>query len=186
MIPLIIDPLRVPMMVVGNEASAARRLASLRQGGAVRVRMFADDPCTELTMKAGEDLRRRLPSAADFEQVRIVFVAGLAERKAARIANMARESGALVQVEDLRQECDFLMPAIVRRGDLMISISTGGRSPGLARRLRRHFEESIGPEWETRVEQLAERRRGWREGGDNPATIAEKTGALIDSKGWLK
>jgi siroheme synthase-like protein len=53
----------------------------------------------------------------------------------------------LVNVMDDVPNCDFAAPAIVRRGDLVLAISTGGRSPALARRLREELEARFGPEW---------------------------------------
>jgi len=54
--------------------------------------------------------------------------------------------------------CDFYYPAVVNRGDLQIAISTGGRSPALAQRLRRELEEQFGPEYESWVNELGKAR----------------------------
>jgi precorrin-2 dehydrogenase/sirohydrochlorin ferrochelatase len=92
------------------------------------------------------------------------------------IARAARERGVLVNVVDDVSNCDFAMPAVVRRGDLVLAIATGGASPALARRLRVELAERFGPEWaqilevlrEVRGEtlgalpDLAERSRRWR------------------------
>jgi precorrin-2 dehydrogenase / sirohydrochlorin ferrochelatase len=64
-----------------------------------------------------------------------------------RIARAARARGVLVNVMDDVPNCDFAAPAVVRRGDLVLAISTGGRSPALARRLREALEARFGPEW---------------------------------------
>jgi precorrin-2 dehydrogenase/sirohydrochlorin ferrochelatase len=52
-----------------------------------------------------------------------------------------------VNVMDDIPNCDFAAPAVVRRGDLVLAISTGGRSPALARRLREELEARFGQEW---------------------------------------
>ncbi|MGZ4108856.1 MAG: precorrin-2 dehydrogenase/sirohydrochlorin ferrochelatase family protein [Actinomycetota bacterium] len=64
-----------------------------------------------------------------------------------RIAAEARARGVLVNVMDDISNCDFAAPAVVRRGDLVLAISTGGRSPALARRLREELEARFGDEW---------------------------------------
>jgi precorrin-2 dehydrogenase / sirohydrochlorin ferrochelatase len=64
-----------------------------------------------------------------------------------RIAAEARARGVLVNVMDDIPNCDFAAPAVVRRGDLVLAISTGGRSPALARRVREELEARFGQEW---------------------------------------
>ena len=54
--------------------------------------------------------------------------------------------------------CHFIMPAVLRRGDIAIAISTGGASPGLAARLRQIISEVIGPEYGQLAEMLSKAR----------------------------
>ncbi|HZP17204.1 MAG TPA: bifunctional precorrin-2 dehydrogenase/sirohydrochlorin ferrochelatase [Terriglobales bacterium] len=70
----------------------------------------------------------------------------------------ARARGVLCNAVDDPAHCDFYYPAVVRRGDLQIAISTGGRSPALAQRLRRELEEQFGPEYEEWLKHLGEQR----------------------------
>jgi precorrin-2 dehydrogenase/sirohydrochlorin ferrochelatase len=79
-----------------------------------------------------------------------------AERDA--IARAARERGVLVNLMDDVPNCDFAAPAVVRRGDLVLAISTGGRSPALARKLREGLEDRFGSEWAEVLEVLREVR----------------------------
>jgi precorrin-2 dehydrogenase/sirohydrochlorin ferrochelatase len=111
-----------------------------------------------------------------------------AERDA--IARAARDRGVLVNVMDDVPNCDFAAPAVVRRGDLVLAISTGGRSPALARKLREELEERFGAEWgevlevlrEVREEtlpllpDLRERSRRW-----NEALDLDEAAALVAS-----
>lgn len=75
-----------------------------------------------------------------------------------RIYREGRARGVLVNVMDDIPHCDFAAPAIVRRGDLVIAVSTGGGSPTLARRLREELSERFGPEWEEILDLLREVR----------------------------
>ena len=68
------------------------------------------------------------------------------------IAADARAAGVLVNVMDDVPNCDFAAPAIVRRGDLVVAIGTGGRAPALASRLRADLSERFGPGWTELVE----------------------------------
>ena len=70
----------------------------------------------------------------------------------------ARSRGLLCNAVDEPERCDFYFPAVVRRGELQIAISTGGLSPALAQRLRKDLEQQFGPEWEEWVAQLGRTR----------------------------
>ncbi len=72
---------------------------------------------------------------------------------------IARVLNVLCNVVDDPEHCDFYYPAVVRRGQLQIAISTAGESPALAQKLRRELESQYGPEYEGWVEQLGKRRR---------------------------
>jgi siroheme synthase-like protein len=74
------------------------------------------------------------------------------------IAADARAAGVLVNVMDDVPNCDFAAPAIVRRGDLVLAIGTGGRAPALASRLRAELAERFGPEWTELVEVVGQVR----------------------------
>ena len=74
------------------------------------------------------------------------------------IAADARAAGILVNVMDDVPNCDFAAPAIVRRGDLVIAIGTGGRAPALASRLRADLAARFGPEWTELLEVVGQVR----------------------------
>jgi precorrin-2 dehydrogenase / sirohydrochlorin ferrochelatase len=65
-----------------------------------------------------------------------------------RIARDARDAGILSNIADDPEKCDFILPALLRRGDLIVAVSTGGTSPALARKVRDEIEERIGAEYE--------------------------------------
>jgi siroheme synthase-like protein len=74
------------------------------------------------------------------------------------IAADARAAGVLVNVMDDVPNCDFAAPAVVRRGDLVIAIGTGGRAPALASRLRADLAARFGPEWTELLEVVGQVR----------------------------
>jgi len=71
----------------------------------------------------------------------------------------AQSRRALCNVVDVPDRCDFYYPAVVRRGDLQVAISTGGNSPALAQRLRRQFERQLTPLYAGWLERLGDFRR---------------------------
>jgi len=66
----------------------------------------------------------------------------------------AEERGCLVNVVDVPELCNFIVPSIVRRGSLQIAISTGGAAPTVAKRLRKRFQAEFGEEWADYIELL--------------------------------
>lgn len=185
MFPLALDVTRLPVALAGNGPAAARRLAALDAAGATRVTVFSQTPDDPLTEAAGGRLVPRLPTAADLARARLLLVAGLDDEHAATLATLARAMGVLVNVEDRKAWCDFHLPSVIRRGDLVLTVSTNGRSPGLARRIRRRLEGLFGPEWGERVDEIAARRGEWRAAGADMAQVARLTDDLVARNRWL-
>ncbi len=71
-----------------------------------------------------------------------------------RVWNEARSEGAVVNVMDDVEHCDFIAGSVVRRGPLTVAVSTGGCAPALAVRLRERLERELGPEYATFLEMM--------------------------------
>ena len=185
MLPIILDPSRVPIALIGRGETLGRRLEWLRAGGAQRLAVYTDAPTADLEDRLGPTLVHRLPTAAELAKVQLAWITGLPHLVAEPLAQTARRLGVLTNVEDVTGECDFHTPAVVRRGDLLLTVSTGAKSPGLAARIRARLEAEYGPEWDERLEHLARKRTAWR-GRPRPLDeLAALTDAVIDGKGWL-
>jgi precorrin-2 dehydrogenase/sirohydrochlorin ferrochelatase len=78
--------------------------------------------------------------------------------------------------------CDFHSVAEVRRGDLLLTVSTAGASPGLSARIRARLAVQFGHEWGDRLALLRDRRTAWRGQGRD---VAAETDALLQASGWL-
>jgi precorrin-2 dehydrogenase/sirohydrochlorin ferrochelatase len=72
---------------------------------------------------------------------------------------------------------------VVRRGDLTIAISTGGKSPGLAAAIRERVDLCFGADWKARLDHAAALRSCWRAAGCDPATVARLTTSWLDRQG---
>lgn len=180
MIAVALDPAAVPSAVAGRGAAALRRFASLRADGAHELALYSDQPDDMETV--GAALRRWLPTRADLADLSALWIAGLPDQIAEELAMLARSLRVLVNVEDRPALCDFHSVAEVRRGDLLLTVSTGGSSPRLAARLRARLANEYGPDWAERLALLRARRAAWRqEGGD----VAALTDALLEANGWL-
>jgi precorrin-2 dehydrogenase/sirohydrochlorin ferrochelatase len=162
MLPLILDQASVKVGLAGCGEGLARRRALLEEAGVTPVAVSDELP-----------------------PLHVLFVAGLDRDAATALAARAREAGVLVNVEDVPELCDFHVPAIVRRGDLLLTASTGGRVPGLARRLREWLEAQFTPEWNGRLNDLSAARENWRGQGLPPEQVSERTRAMVADRKWL-
>lgn len=184
MFPVVLDVSRLACAVAGNGAAAARRFRLLDEAVAARCLLYSDVPDAD-TAAAGARLVRRLPYEQEIAGLHILFIAGIAEQAAERLARWARTHGTLVNTEDRRGLCDMHVPAMVRRGDLLLTVSTAGKAPGLARRLRAELEARFGPEWKTRLTEIGRARVDWKAEGAPLPELARRADALIAEKGWL-
>jgi precorrin-2 dehydrogenase/sirohydrochlorin ferrochelatase len=66
-----------------------------------------------------------------------------------KVSEKAKERGLLVNAVDQPSDCNFILPSILRRGDLLIAVSTSGKSPALAKKVREALEERFGNEYES-------------------------------------
>ena len=185
MIPLALDPRSVKLAVAGNGPLALRRLRALRHGGAAEALLFADAPSGELAAEADIFLRPALPDEAALQALHVLWIVDVAPGRAAELAILARRLRVLVNVEDVPDYCDFHSVAELRRGDLLLTVSTNGMAPGLAGTIRRTLEASFGPEWDERVSEVAALRQNWQAEGVSMPEAARRIEALVAERCWL-
>jgi precorrin-2 dehydrogenase / sirohydrochlorin ferrochelatase len=185
MLPLILSVKDRHIVVAGRGLAAQQRYEFARDAGAGRLSLYVIDQ-DGWACHAEAALYERLPVKADLVGASVVFVAGLGADETQHLVQAARAVGALVNAEDVPEHCDFHVPSVVRRGDLLLTASTGGTAPGLARHVGRHLGERFGPEWTGRAAAMAEARAGWRAEGRTKAEIVKLTEALVEREGWFK
>lgn len=119
---------------------------------------LADQKASAL-QRAGATVERSPEFNPDLVRDAFLAVAVVADpREAQRIKKFAEEHRILLNVVDQPEHCNFIAPAILERGDLVIAISTSGKSPALASKIRRRLEDQFGPEYAILVEALGEIR----------------------------
>jgi precorrin-2 dehydrogenase/sirohydrochlorin ferrochelatase len=150
-------------VVIGSLALRERKDVALREAGA-SVEVFANGAWS--------------PADLDGASVCVASSDDAAERAA--IAAAARGRGVLVNVMDDVPNCDFAAPAIVRRGDLVLAIGTGGRSPAIARKVREDLQERYGPEWAEILAIAAEVRGATLAALPDLRTRAERWSSALD------
>jgi siroheme synthase-like protein len=104
-------------------------------------------------------LELRAFSPRDLDGGFVVVAATASKHLNELVYHEAQRRGVLCNVVDVPELCDFFYPAVVRRGDLQIAISTAGQSPSLAQKIRKQLEKQFGEGYAAWVEQLGETRR---------------------------
>jgi precorrin-2 dehydrogenase / sirohydrochlorin ferrochelatase len=185
MFPVALNLKHIPIVLVGQGELLLRRLAYLDEDNAAHVRVFSPQASAELKEKAGNRLLERLPTQAEVSSASIVLAAALERAQAEEIAGWARAAGKLVNVEDVNDLCDFYFTANVRRGDLVIAVSTSGASPTLARKVRDAIAARFGAEWAGYVRELSELRLSLKARGASMKEVIDATEGHLAEKGWL-
>jgi precorrin-2 dehydrogenase/sirohydrochlorin ferrochelatase len=105
------------------------------------------------------ELELRPFTASDLDGKFLAVAATASESLNRLIYREAQRRGVLCNVVDVPEYCDFFYPAVMRRGDLQIAVSTAGQSPSLAQKIRQQLEQQFGEGYAAWVEQLGETRR---------------------------
>jgi len=190
-------------VVIGALPIREGKVEALLAGGATDVLVVAVAPAERLDgleLLEGVMVARRAWTTAHLRGAFLVIAHDPDSGERARLSQAARAAGALVNVVDDIPACDWAMPAIVRRGELLLAIGTGGASPALARKIREKLETEYGPEWaevlrvlrEVREEtmpllpDLRERSQRWRDALDpDEAAALVRSGDVDELRGRL-
>ena len=113
----------------------------------------------------------------DLKDYRLAFVATDDRAVNAHVAAEGRERGVWVNAADDPANCDFILPSVVHRGELMIAVATGGSSPALSRLIREELEDYFTEDYALLTEIAGEVRRELRGRGVSPSADAWR-GAL--------
>ena len=156
-------------IVVGGGKIAERKVESLLECGAVVtvISPHLSPVLQKLCDSSQIEVVRRRYLQGDLARAFVVVAATDDESVNARVSGEALENGALVNVADDPKRSNFIVPAVIRRGDLVVSISTGGRSPALAKKLRGELERTLVPEYESLLSLVAEVREQFKCSGKN-------------------
>jgi precorrin-2 dehydrogenase/sirohydrochlorin ferrochelatase len=190
-------------VVIGELPIREGKVEALLAGGATDVLVVSSHPSDRLDgleLLEGVQVARRTWTSADLAGAFLVIAHDVDPAERSRLSAAARRAGALVNVVDDIPACDWAMPALVRRGELLLAIGTGGASPALARKMRERLEAEYGPEWaevlhvlrEVReatlplLPDIRERSARWREALDpDEAAALVRAGCADELRGRL-
>ena len=136
-------------VVIGGGEVALRKVRALVEHEA-EVKVISPDLCPELSQMAEKKTIHILQRSYDRGDLQGAFIAIAATDDGeinCKVAEEARARGILVNVVDDPEHSNFIVPSYLRRGALTIAVSTAGRSPALARKIRTKLEEEFGAEY---------------------------------------
>jgi siroheme synthase-like protein len=165
--PVLLDLTDRRCVVVGGGIIAGRRVDGLVKAGA-RVTVISPRlaPALAALVAAGRvEHEPREYREGDLDGADLAFVATDTGEVNAAVAREARERGVWINAADDPARCTFILPALVRRGDLTVAVATGGSSPALARAIREELEAYLTDDYATLASIAAEARREVRQAG---------------------
>ena len=164
-------------VVIGGGDVALRKVRALLEHGAL-VQVIGPELCIELREMAGDGRLRTVERgyrAGDAKDAFVVIAATDDAVTNERVARDAHRLEKLVNVVDVPDRSNFIVPSCLRRGDLSIAVSTGGTSPALSRKIRSNLEKVIGEEYESLVSLVGEVR-----------AELKQAGIIVSGDGWQR
>jgi precorrin-2 dehydrogenase/sirohydrochlorin ferrochelatase len=181
--PIFLRVAQRPCLVVGGGKIGQQKVESLMDAGAA-VTLISPEVTPQLAAWAAA---RRLTHhqrryiTGDLRGFLLAYAATGNDAVDRAMAREASEAGVLLNVVDRRADCDFLAPATMQRGDLIIAASTSGSSPALAKRIRRDLEARYGSEYALALQVLGRLRERLRQARRSPAERKRIFTALAES-----
>ncbi|MDR4499112.1 MAG: bifunctional precorrin-2 dehydrogenase/sirohydrochlorin ferrochelatase [Candidatus Scalindua sp.] len=155
--PVYLDISGKRCVIVGGGKVAYRKACSLQDAGA-DVTVISPDVCSDIVKRNGLTVIKKKYEEGFIDDAFLVIAATDNQEVNRKIAIDAEKRNMLVNVVDCPELCSFTVPSTINRGDLCISVSTGGASPALAKNIRRKLEEIFGSEYEEYINLLTKMR----------------------------
>jgi precorrin-2 dehydrogenase/sirohydrochlorin ferrochelatase len=191
--PVNLDLAGADVLVVGAGTVAARKVAGLVRAGA-RVTVVAPDAAPDIAANPDVVWERRAYVPGEVAGYRLAITATSDPSVNAQVAADGKAANVLVNSADDPKNCSFILPAVVNRGDLQITVSTNGRSPALAAWLRKRLEAEFDAAYSGLLDLLEEVRlecrtyfgtselEGWDAAIDDGLIDLIRTGRLDDAR----
>ncbi len=136
-------------LVVGGGRVGLRKVETLLSCGAfvTVVSPQVEDKLQHLSKKTGITIKQRPYRSTDLDRMFLVIGATDDEDLNQQISEDAQRVNMLCNIADRPGACNFILPAIVQRGDLVVTVSTSGKSPAFAKKLKKDLENEFGEEY---------------------------------------
>jgi siroheme synthase-like protein len=162
--PILLEMAGRRCLVIGGGAVAERKIANLLEVGA-EVTVISAEVTETIAQWAKKDairLNARRYRSGDLTDYELAFAATDESTVNAQVFQDGRREGVWVNSADDPTNCDFILPSVLRRGDLTVAVSSGGHSPALARTIREELEKYFTQEYEQLARLAAEARNELR------------------------
>jgi precorrin-2 dehydrogenase / sirohydrochlorin ferrochelatase len=136
-------------LVVGGGDVGTRKVETLLECGAyvTVVSIDASEKLLKLAESGRIELKRRPYTGTDLEGIFLVICATDNEKLNMQVSIDAEKHNMLCNIADRPEACNFILPALVKQGDLVIAVSTSGKSPAFAKKIRKDLEKQYGVEY---------------------------------------
>ncbi len=159
--PFMIELNNERCLIAGGGIVAYRKTCSMLEFGAV-VTVVSPEFCPELLALSDHSGRltliKRCVQPKDIDDAFVVIMATDDEKVNHDMAELCRQQRILVNVVDVKSDCGFYFPAIIKDKEVVISVSTGGQSPVLAGTIKRNIESHLGRSYGDIAERMGEIR----------------------------
>ena len=172
--PIFVEMTNRPCVVVGGGVVAEKKAEALLNAGAT-VTVISPSLTGLLHSQAEAGKIRyvgREYRPGDLNGFEMVFVATDDKKVNSVVAREAREQGVWINAADDPSHCDFILPSVLHRGDLVVAVATGGSSPALSRAIREELESYFTRDYAELTEVAAEVRRELRQRSVSPGAKA--------------
>lgn len=163
--PLFVDTSNLSVLLVGAGEVASRKLDLLARSEA-DIQVIAPNVCDDVAEYAESGritLCCRTVTTADLQQADLVYIATADRLLNQQLAELARAEGAMVNVVDDPDNCDFITPSLVDRGRLIVAVSTNGAAPVFAKDIRGKLEALLPPSLAPLMDFIADKRADVRQ-----------------------
>ncbi len=180
--PVNLDVRNRSCLVVGGGRVAERKAKTLVECGAkvVITTLDATNHLQAMASKGLIDLQLRGYQTSDLEGKLLVIGATSDEGVNKKVSEDAQRQEVLCNIADRPEACSFVLPAVVRQGDLLIAISTSNQSPAVARRLRQALEKEFGSEYAVLLSLMGAIRQKLQAEDKSPQTHKHLFERLLD------
>lgn len=182
--PIMVDLTDKEVLVVGGGSVAGRKIVTLLEYGAV-VSLVSRELSPEIKGYVESGRIRYLGEEFSMVFLKEKFLVIAATDDAElnhRISQVAEEKGMLINAIDQPADCNFIVPSIIKKGDLVVAVSTSGKSPALAKKIRKQLTEYFGDEYEPFLRMMGRIRNEVISSGPDPEENSRLFTRIVDSK----